>query len=355
MTYYPNRRFAARMMEIHRRAILPEETVSKVLVEREDRVDVRDTVARGLLPAKHFIIDAAAELGLRNPEELQQRLEVKRNQRVEAGQVLVKRGGRRNNIKSPIEGIVVGIDSGRIVLQEIPERVSVEAGLRGQVIEILGTRGVIIRGTGAVLQGVWGNGRNVIGTIRMEPEDGITSVNPDALDSSYRGEIIITREPLHEGMFFVGEARAFGGLIAPSMDASLLDRVQALPYPVMLTEGFGEIAMSLTIETILTELNGQQGALNAVTPQRFDSRRPELVANRNPQGATPRKPGAVALATGMEVRITRAPYFGLLATVTALPGWQRLANGLRIEVANVRLPDDEIVPVPLENLELVGT
>jgi len=68
--YYPDQRYLSKLTTIHREVTLPENAIGNVQVREGARVDVRDKVARGLIPARHVIIDAASELGLRNPQNL---------------------------------------------------------------------------------------------------------------------------------------------------------------------------------------------------------------------------------------------------------------------------------------------
>jgi hypothetical protein len=58
----------------------------------------------------------------------------------------------------------------------------------------------------------------------------------------------------------------------------------------------------------------------------------------------------------MTVRITRAPYAGRTGEVVEIPSNRiLLANGLRVMGAYVEIGVDEIVAVPLANIELAGT
>ena len=74
MTYYPDQRYAAEYTTIHREVTLPDEALGKIAVREGARVDVRDVVAQGLMPAEHIILDAMAFFGLRKVQQLEKLL-----------------------------------------------------------------------------------------------------------------------------------------------------------------------------------------------------------------------------------------------------------------------------------------
>jgi hypothetical protein len=252
---------------------------------------------------------------------------------------------------------VIALDEGRVIIQETPQIIKLDAGVRGRVTEIIEGRGVTIEARGAILQGVWGNDRNVIATVRWEPErQGINSISLESLDTTYKNEIVITRNPITATTLDIAVGRGFAGIIAPSMPVSLMDAVLHADYAVMLTEGFGDMRMSPAVVHLLGQFNGAQGMLDAAQPRRFAERRSELVINRPTTGSLIDATEAAPLAEGMRVRVTRNPYAGVLGTVMELPTNPILLdNGLRVKCAIVELMAGEEVAVPLANLEVAGT
>lgn len=356
--YYPEQRLVARLMHLKRQVRLPEEAVGSLQVDTGHRVDVRDVVARGLIPAKHVIIDAQTELGLKTPEELEGLLLVRARTRVPAGEPLAGRDKERGKrILAPFEGLLIGIDKGRILFQAMPEIVNLEAGVRGRVTQIQAGRGVEIEATAGIVQGVWGNGRNVIATLRTEPErGGILSLPRETLDTTYRGEIIVTRNALTKEVLGLAEARNFAGIIAPSMSSNLVQLARQAPFAIMLTIGFGDYPMTAKVYNLLQEFVDSQAALNASEPRRFDVRRPEAVFSRVVSEQLPVTPDFVPIEVGTEVRVGSDPYLGRVGIVKALPKHSiDLANGLRVRGAKVDLGAGLIVDIPLANLELAGT
>lgn len=354
MPYYPDQRFVSDLATLYREVMLPDEALGDVIVREGQAVDIRENVARGMIASRHIIIEAARELRLKDRDALEHALDVTFNTRVEVGQVIASNGNRE--VTAPVTGVLVHVTEGRIIMQEMPEIFNLEAGVRGDVVRVYPGRGVAIEAVGAVVQGVWGNGGSVISTLQMEPPGGIERLSQGGLDTTFKGMVVVTQSPLNRAMIDVAIERGFAGLIAPSMDASLMPLLTDVELHVMLTEGFGQIRMSRAIIQLLEDFDGQQLTLDAFQPQRWSSRRPELVINIRTMEEVAAPDWRLALQKGMRVRISREPHMGATGNIVSLlPRPVLLDNGLRVAAAGVDLhATGEIVVIPLANLELAG-
>ncbi|MFW5771717.1 MAG: hypothetical protein ACOCZH_00235 [Phototrophicaceae bacterium] len=354
--YYPDQRYASTLTIFRREAMLPEEALGTVRVTEGKRVDIRDIVANGVIPARYVVMDALDYFGLRNADKLEDLLLVGVGDVVDVNQVIAgksKTRGRR--LQSPVKGIVSRIDEGRIIIQEMPEVTDVEAGVRGRVVHVEPGRGVIIEAVGAQTQGVWGNGRRVIATLRVEPEDGLENIRADALEQRYAGTVVLTRRPLTVQGLETMIDQSFSGVIAPSMDASLIGRALKARGAVLLTEGFGSIRMSGTIFRLLQDMEGQAVTVDAYTPSQWQTRTPEVIVNVRSEKEPPPPNIMLTLRVGMSVRVTREPYLGLTGQVLELPSSPvLLPNGLRVPCARVELVSGEKADVPVADLEVMG-
>jgi hypothetical protein len=322
-------------------------------------VDIRDVIARGTRPGRFVILEAAEFFRVKRPEDLQPLILVQPGSSVEARQVIAgKSAARGRRLTSPVTGRIAYIGDGRIVVQETPEVVEVAAGLIGQVVSVREQRGAVIETLGAVLQGVWGNGHIAIGPLRMEAGQGLETIVSDQVNIQYRGALVVTRRPIQARSLQVMQEMGMAGVIAPSMDASLIERAaRDLPNALLLTEGFGAMPMSQYVYSFLESLDGKQATLDAVQPGRFEARRPEVIVNQPPKsGQRPGPPDTEAvLQPKMAVRLTRGPYAGLVGQVVHLPKTPYLLeNGLRVPCAQVALATGEATFVPLANLEVFG-
>lgn len=353
--YYPEQRPISEMIRIQRRTLLPDYAIGQVDAELGSIVDVNDTVARGLVPAQHIIIEAADELGVEN-HDVEDLLLVNLRRPVKKGVAIAGEDAERGKrVLAPMNGLVVGVDDGRIIMQAMPRNIDLKAGVRGQVVQVIDGRGVAIEATGAVIQGVWGNDRNVIAPIRFEPFDGLASIEEDDISTTYRGDIVITKTQLTVDEIRIAQAQQMTGIIAPSMDANLEQIALDAKIAIMLTTGFGEGRFTRKVLQILEAYEGYQGVLDAAYPQRFDSRRAELMINQFTKEDIP-SGHSMPLREGMIVRVTRLPYAGRTGEVVEIPRDRiLLANGLRVFGAYVEIGVDEMVAVPLANLEVAGT
>ncbi len=357
-TYFPEQRHLIGLTTFRRDRLLPLDAGGTVEVTKGDRVDLHHVVARGTLPSAYLVIDAARALRLRKPEALNDLLHVSEGDPVSTGQLLAgKEGRRKRGVRSPLTGSVAYIGEGRIILQEIEESITVEAGLTGQVVEVRKGRGAVIEGIGAVVQGVWGNDRRAIGTLRLEPDEGLENIYGEALSSPFRGTIIIARRPLRAASLQVLVDQDIAGVIAPSMEPDVLPAALECPRAVLLTEGFGNMRMGGALSSFLVNLQGRQATLDAALPGVLEARRPEAVitvpTTPGERPSQPRTEQTVQVQT--QVRLTRGDFAGSVGTIVELPETPVLLdNGLSVYCARVNLITGETVAVPLENLEVFG-
>ena len=351
--HYLDQRLLSTYTVIHRDCLLPEAAIGTVRAKDGALVDIRDVVVQGMMPSRHVILDAVRFFGLRKPEALNDLLQVKTREVVEEKQLLARKGRRR--LFSPVRGIVTRISEGRIIVQVMPELIDLEAGLKGRISQIHPGRGVSIESEGALVQGVWGNNRRVIATLRLEPEGGIESIVQDALEMNYMGAVILTRRPLSEQGLVVMEEQNLAGVIAPSMDSDLIFEAQETNKPILLTEGFGSARLSNLVYNLLNELEGRQVTLDTTMPGLGEARRPEAVINLSTTEAPFRPNLTVSLRPGIRIRVTGAPYLGQTGRVIDLPKTPCLLdNGLRVPCAQVELDSGEKIQVPVANLEYIG-
>ncbi len=356
--YYPEHRHMMAWAAVRRERLLPDNAIGMVEAKKGQHVNLREVVARGTVPARYVFVEVAPVFRRKPTADISDLALVSVGETVEEGQAIAGRlpnKGRR--VFSPVKGVVMQIALGRIVVQETPDIIEVEAGLVGQVVGVEGSQGVTIEAFGALVQGAWGNNRRVIGPLRIEPEDGLESISDNSLDRQFSGAIVVTRRALKAVTLDAISGETIGGVIAPSMDASLYDRALELPVAIILTEGFGDIRLSPQTLSLLEGFVGRQTTLDAVLPNRWDARRPEIFVNLPPKaGERPPDPNLnMTLQPGMSVRLTRDPYAGVVGQITNLPkAPQLLENGLRVVCAQVDLVTGERVFVPLANLEVFG-
>jgi hypothetical protein len=170
--------------------------------------------------------------------------------------------------------------------------------------------------------------------------------------------VVISRRSLQAFTLTVIENQSIGGVIAPSMDPSLIDQAMHMGAAILLTEGFGDLRMSGYVSSLLDQFIDRQVTVDAALKRRWsDSQRPEAFINLpSRSGERPPAPRlGQSLRVGDTVRLTRQPRLGSVGEIADLPKTpQLLDNGLRVPCARVNLVTGESPLVPLANLEFLG-
>ena len=221
--------------------------------------------------------------------------------------------------------------------------------------EVQGDRGVIIRTAGALIQGVWGNGRIETGVMMSIMDHADEAFNPDRLDVSIRSAIILGGHVDQPDIFKIASDLPVRGLILASMSPALLPLAAEMDYPVMLIEGFGRRTLNSSAFKLLSTNDRRVITLNAAALNRFKGERPEVFI---PLPVSKEPPEPVEIDTfqaGQTVRIVSLSGPTLTGTITnPKPNVASLPNGLKVNTAEVKLESGEVLLAPLTNLEVLG-
>lgn len=208
----------------------------------------------------------ARDLGIR-PEQIKPYVRVEEGQLVEKGQAVavMMRPGDMRYSRSPMRGKVVEINHKYGIIHIVPllEELEIQAWLPGRVAETT-TRGCLVEGEGIRIEGIWGTGGEVSGTVSFD------SVGP--------GRILFreaaTSEDLRRLVFAGGT-----GLVTGSLHLKdILDSCPAIT--VVLTEEFGEKPMAPDLWKTFEEHDGKLVLLDGTTELRVGVRRPAIILPR---------------------------------------------------------------------------
>jgi len=126
---------------------------------------------------------------------------------------------------------------------------------------------------------------------------------------------------------------------------------------LIVTEGFGDIAMARRSWDMLASHEGREASVNGATQIRAGVMRPEVLVpleDGAKGGGSGADREAGLLEIGRSVRIIRDPWFGMLGEVAGLPSEPtELGSGSKARVLEVSLEDGERVIVPRANVELI--
>jgi hypothetical protein len=263
--------------------------------------------------------------------------------------------GLRKSCRSPVSGQVVEIRTNLVLIESAATNLEIRAHIKGQVTNVMPNRGVVISATGALIQAVWGSGGEAVGVLKVVVDSPQKPLRPRSIDVSCHGTIVVGGRILEEAVLTQAVEAKVRGVIVGGANANLIPVLESLPFPVLITQGFGPLPISQPAFSLLHANAGREVMLSANTRSRRDATRPEILIPLRAEGEMPGEDGEMQpLQAGDRVRALRAPYLGALGTVADLPEQLRaLESGARTRVATVNLEDGEQVLIPLANLERI--
>ncbi|MEO7717830.1 MAG: hypothetical protein ABIY70_16645 [Capsulimonas sp.] len=345
-----------------------------VLVEAGSDVAPDTVVARAALPGLMQSVKVAAQLGI-DADELPGTLVVKEGDAVEKGQILAATksffGIFKTEVKSPLAGKVETISSvsGNVGIRQPSSPVDLTAYISGKVSEVIAGEGVIVETAGALIQGIFGVGGERVGQVKVvsaTPESNLTEadITPDLAGKIIIGGANISGAALRKASDVGVKGIIVGGIIDKDLIEFLgydigvaITGHENINITLVITEGFGTIAMARRTYELLSSLEGKEGSINGATQIRAGVIRPEIIVPL-PVDAVKAKANeeqeAGNLSIGTPIRLIREPYFGALATVNALPPQlTKLESGTVVRVLEAKLADGSVVTVPRANVEIM--
>ena len=338
---------------IIRRRVLP--MSGKVNMHVNQRVNPTDVVAEATFAREHVLLDVARTFGI-PASDADKLIRVNEGEMLKQGAIVAEKPGLvPHTIKAPRAGRVMVAGSGQILMEVGNGRIDLRAGLPGMVTQIIPDKGVVIRTAGALVQGVWGNGRidNGLMVSLIEKPDDVLAAG--RLDVSLRGSVILAGHVQDLETLKAAAELPVRGLILSSLPSSLIHSAYQMRYPILMTEGFGRQSMNSAAFKLLTTNNKREATVNAEHFDRYTGARPEVIIPL-PISSEPDEPNQYEMfVLGRQVRMRRPPHAGMLGTITELPaGLSRLPSGLQAAAAEIKLENGESVLAPLVNLEVVG-
>jgi hypothetical protein len=340
------------MTAIHRERVLP--VNGRVLVRNGQKVNAMDTIAEATVAPEHLILNIARSLKI-STEKADQLVQYKAGDKVSAGDILAGPVGlTRRVIRAPSAGVVLVVGEGQVILEVSNPPFQLRAGIPGFVDGIIPDRGVMIKTTGSLVQGVWGNGHEDFGLLNVLIRNKAELLTPDQLDVSLRGSIVVGGYCGNAEVFQAADELPVRGLILASMDSALIPVALERPYPVLILEGFGNLPLNVPTLNLISTSSRREAAIFAVNPAAHLESRPEIIIPLPTMGDVSEPLRTAFLSPGQRVRIIREPHRSELGTLVALISRPvEFPSGLKLPAARVRLENGEIAIVPQANLEVL--
>jgi hypothetical protein len=389
--FTPGLTVSARAVYRARRA-LPLE--GEVRVKVGDRVEADTVVAQTFMEGDAFPMKVAGMLGAQ-PKDLPGLMLVKVGDAVRVGQPVARSKGifgmMRTEAASTADGTVESVSdsTGMVIVRGPRQPIEVRAFVSGTVVEVLPREGAIVENAVALVQGIFGIGGEAHGPIAMACGSHEEELDADDIVPAMRGAVVVGGARMTAAA--IARAREVGAAAIVSGgidDQDLRDFLghdigvavtgsERMGITLIVTEGFGSIAMAARTFALLASHAGRTASVNGATQIRAGVMRPEIVVPLGSDAAAGAgggtgaagaagagAPGARALAAGgatagvlevgTPVRVIRDPHFGVLGTVAALPERPAvLDSGSKARVLEVAVEGGARITVPRANVELI--
>jgi len=343
----------------------------EVLVAEGQRVGADEVVARAMLPGNIQVVRGAERLGV-GADEFLRLLKKREGDTVNRNEVLAETKGVfglfGSKLSSPTDGTIEYISTltGTIGLREHPVPLDLAAYITGVIEEVVPEEGATVMTEGALVQGIFGVGgerRGMLKTVAGGPDAPLdeSRLGPDCAGCVLLGGATTNVAQIRRAI----EMGAVGIIVGAVSDAVLraylgydigvaITGQEETPLTLILTEGFGKLAMAARTFALLNALEGSIASINGATQIRAGVIRPEIIVPEHRAATAVSEPHGSELALGARVRLIREPYFGHFATVTALPPeLHKIETEAMVRVAEVKLEGSEMVLVPRANVEII--
>ena len=274
-------------------------------------------------------------------------------------------------VPAETDGIVESVSTvtGQVLLRKPPSSVEIPAFVDGVVVEELPGEGVVVETQGAYVQGIFGVGGERWGPLRILSQAHDEPLNEGQIDDGCGGAVLVAGGIAGiEALQKAAGAGAAGVIAGGIHDRDLKELLgydlgvaitgaEEIGATLIVTEGFGEIAMARNTFDILRSCDGMQASISGATQIRAGVQRPEIIVPSPGTAlgeATAPKENPGGLAEGDALRVIRAPHFGRVARVRSLiPELREVESGARVRVLEVEFEDGTRAVVPRANVELI--
>ena len=343
----------------------------QVFVKVNDPVEWNTVIARTQISGEPEIIKVASLLGV-EAEDIPPFMLKKVGDKVAKGENLAFYsalfGLIKKSVPSTIEGTVESISeiTGQVIVRGAPVPVDIDSYIPGKVKEVMPREGAVIQTNAAFIQGIFGIGGETHGKIYVTVETPEDELTPEKLNSDCKGEVIVggsrvTFEALKKAVEVGVSAIVVGGIRHQDLTEFTHEEIgvaitgqEEVGPTLIITEGFGKMAMSYNTFNLLKSFEGYNACVNGATQIRAGVLRPEIIIPHPGTEEITKDKLSSGMIPGTPIRIIRQPYFGAIGIVHRLPvELQILESESAVRVVEIKLGNGEVVTVPRANVEII--
>jgi hypothetical protein len=350
----------------------------EILVRKGGRVEPDDVVARGKSDRAPYVINLAQALNL-PPEQAARAVVSPIGQPINAGAVLARRRGMSGRrVLSPANGVLHTVDpaTGYAIICAEPQTITLTAGVRGVVMDIINNQQVIIETPAAQIYGIASFGSHTNGVTRLLTLDPGEPITETMIDAQSMYAVIIGGSGISAAALRKAVEHHVRGIIIGSVNEhelrTFFQLTKRLPWAVgrrnwqwmshitspltiVLTEGIGNAPMAAPIFELLANNDRREIFIESQTSLRQPHRRPRVIIPLSRSSSTSLEPPRPLLRVGATVRLLDHEHLGSLGRVRSLPALpQRLPSGVRTPAVEVLVDNGEAIWLPRSCVEVIA-
>jgi hypothetical protein len=343
----------------------------KVLVNEGEVIEHNKIVAETYVRGDPYVLKVAVSLSI-EPNELMDYMVKKQGGHVNKDEVIAKYIGffglSKHFVYSPVGGEVESVSeaTGQVIVRGDPVPVSVDAYISGKTAHVMPNEGVIIETNAAFIQGIFGIGGETHGKIKLLAKNPAEVLTPEAITNDCKGCLVVggsevTLDALKKGVQAGVSGIVVGGVKHLTLKQFMGGEIgvaitgqEQLGLTLIITEGFGRMAMSERTFNLLKAYDGYLAHINGATQIRAGVQRPEIIIPHKGVSESTSDELSAGMVPGTPIRIIREPYFGAIGKVASLPiELQEAESESMIRVVEIALEDGRKVIVPRANVEII--
>jgi hypothetical protein len=366
--------------------------LGEVIVEKGAKVNYDTEVARTSLPGKVNVLNLARILELESTQvslgdeggsfaqkerslNLSKYMLKEEGETCEAGEVIAQRktffGLFQRECRVPCDGTIEYVSdvTGQCLLREPSTPLTLEAYIPGTVKEVIPEEGVVIETPAAYMQGIFGIGGETHGELVIVSKSEDEELTEDKITAEHAGKIIvggsIVEYPTIKKAVEIGvKGIIVGGIRDADLSSFLgyeigvaITGEEKMGLTLILTEGFGKMAMAKKTLEFLKKFEGNLACINGATQIRAGVIRPEILIpleEASGDRVEEEELHMEGLRPGLPVRVIGPPYFGAIGHIVDLPvELQTVETESKVRVLEAELEDGRKVVVPRANVEMI--
>lgn len=244
-------------------------------------------------PLKPLKLKVASAIGIK-PSQIKGYLKKNKGDFVRTGEVLARNlygkkeeddVNRQPFMNSPTTGTITDIDTrkGTVTIQYLRKSTKLYSGLAAEVSDVKEDKIISLSYSGLTISGIIGFGRENYGELFfLQDASGFS-------DEKISGKVVAYPHKVDLQMLQAAAEKQVKGLIIPCIDNSQLIRFtgkeigvaltgsEDIPYPLIITEGFGDFEMHQDIISALSDSHGKECFLQTFTQIRAGVTRPKII------------------------------------------------------------------------------